>query len=254
MANLFTRYTAKAVGTVPVTLLTGAASTQTTAIGLTASNTTASPITINVYVTNSSSSASFTGVATATDILTVTSVTGTIYAGTSLTGPEVANGTTVLVQLTSSSANVAAPSFSAGGAPGFNSVKLSSVANIVVGQIVTGVGLAASTFVTSVNSASATVTLSNNFTIQATGNYAFKAAGGAGTYTISSSQTISSATLYTDNSIYLLKNGVVPVGGSLALFGADTGRLVLNTADKFNVVSSAAASADVILSVLEITS
>lgn len=53
MANLFTSYVAKNVGTSASTLLTVAASTQTTVIGLTVANTTSSQITCDVYVTRS---------------------------------------------------------------------------------------------------------------------------------------------------------------------------------------------------------
>lgn len=51
---------------------------------------------------------------------------------------------------------------------------------------------------------------------------------------------------------YIVKSATVPVGGSLALFGSD-GKLVINTGDAVVVVSSAATSADVILSCLQIT-
>jgi len=51
---------------------------------------------------------------------------------------------------------------------------------------------------------------------------------------------------------YVVKNATVPVGGSLALFGAD-GKIVLNTGDAFTVVSSTATSADAILSCLQIS-
>ena len=108
MANTFTRYVSKNVGTTPVVLVTAASATQTTLIGLTLANTSASPITVSIYVT-------------------------------------------------------------------------------------------------------------------------------------------ASATNY-----YLVNNATIPVGGSLALFGAD-GKLVLNTGDAFTVVSSAANSADVIVSALQIT-
>jgi hypothetical protein len=53
MANTFTRYNSKSVGTTPVVLVTAASATQTTAIGLTLANTTTSPITVSVYVTAS---------------------------------------------------------------------------------------------------------------------------------------------------------------------------------------------------------
>lgn len=51
---------------------------------------------------------------------------------------------------------------------------------------------------------------------------------------------------------YVVKGAVVPVGSSLALFGAD-GKLVLNTGDAFTVVASAASSTDVVLSCLQIS-
>ena len=51
---------------------------------------------------------------------------------------------------------------------------------------------------------------------------------------------------------YVVNSATIPVGGSLALFGGD-GKLVLNTGDAFTVVSSAANSADVIVSALQIT-
>jgi hypothetical protein len=51
---------------------------------------------------------------------------------------------------------------------------------------------------------------------------------------------------------YIVNNATIPVGGSLALFGAD-GKLVLNTGDAFKVQSSAASSCDAILSCLQIS-
>jgi hypothetical protein len=53
MANTFTRYVAKGVGTSASTLLTAGASTQTTVIGLTVANTTSSPISVSVLITAS---------------------------------------------------------------------------------------------------------------------------------------------------------------------------------------------------------
>jgi len=57
----------------------------------------------------------------------------------------------------------------------------------------------------------------------------------------------SSATDY-----YLIKTGVVPVGGSLVIVGGDQ-KVVLEAADALKVVMSAASSADVVISYLEIT-
>ena len=50
---------------------------------------------------------------------------------------------------------------------------------------------------------------------------------------------------------YLIKSGVVPVGGSLVVVGGDQ-KVVLEAADVLKVVTSAASSADAIASVLEI--
>jgi hypothetical protein len=51
---------------------------------------------------------------------------------------------------------------------------------------------------------------------------------------------------------YIVKNAVIPVGGSLVPVGGDQ-KLVLEATDALKVVSDTASSADVIASVLEIT-
>jgi hypothetical protein len=51
---------------------------------------------------------------------------------------------------------------------------------------------------------------------------------------------------------YLVKGASVPVGGALVPIGGDQ-KVVLEAADAIKVVSSAASSADVTLSILEIT-
>ena len=51
---------------------------------------------------------------------------------------------------------------------------------------------------------------------------------------------------------YLIKSGVVPVGSSLVVVGGDQ-KVVLEAADALKVVTSAASSADVVCSLLEIT-
>jgi hypothetical protein len=53
MANTFTSYVNKNVGTSAATVVTVGASTQTTIIGLAVANTTSSPITTDVYMTRS---------------------------------------------------------------------------------------------------------------------------------------------------------------------------------------------------------
>jgi hypothetical protein len=53
MANVFTSYPAKNVGTSPSTLVTVASATTTTVIGLSVANTSAADITVDVYITRS---------------------------------------------------------------------------------------------------------------------------------------------------------------------------------------------------------
>lgn len=53
MANTFTSYVQRNIGTSAVAMVTVASATQTTCIGLTVANTTASTITVDIYVTRS---------------------------------------------------------------------------------------------------------------------------------------------------------------------------------------------------------
>ena len=53
MANTFTSYVNKDVGTSAATVVTVGASTQTTVIGMSCANTTTSPVTVDAYITRS---------------------------------------------------------------------------------------------------------------------------------------------------------------------------------------------------------
>jgi hypothetical protein len=53
MANVFTSYANKSVGTSAATVVTIGASTQTTIIGMSCANTTTSPVTVDAYFTRS---------------------------------------------------------------------------------------------------------------------------------------------------------------------------------------------------------
>lgn len=53
MANTFTSYLNKDVGTSAATVVTVGAGTQTTVIGMSCANTTASPVTVDAYITRS---------------------------------------------------------------------------------------------------------------------------------------------------------------------------------------------------------
>lgn len=64
--------------------------------------------------------------------------------------------------------------------------------------------------------------------------------------------TVSVYIVVSSDTYYLVKDATVPVGGSLVPIGGDQ-KLVLENGDSLRVISSAATSADVIASVLEIT-
>jgi hypothetical protein len=249
--NTFTRYVQKNVGTSAVTMLTAANTTQTTVIGMTAANTTSSPITVSAYLNNSFSATGATSGSSTT--LTITALaSGLITNNQVITGTGISGTVTIVTQLTATGTAVATIAYSSGGASGANTVTLANVTGVLVGQLVSGTNLPAGTFVLSVNTTTNTITTSNAFTGTASGNYVFYTPGGIGTYTMSSAQTISSTTISSNTNFYVVNAATVPVGGSLALFGGD-GKLVLNTNDAFVVVSSAATSADFILSCLQIS-
>ena len=70
---------------------------------------------------------------------------------------------------------------------------------------------------------------------------------------VAASNITVSATLTSGSStVFLVKNATVPVGGSVVLIGG-TQKLVLTSTNYLSVVSSAATSADVVVSVLEIS-
>lgn len=69
-----------------------------------------------------------------------------------------------------------------------------------------------------------------------------------------SASPITASAYFTRSAVdyYLIKNATVPVGSSLVLVGGDQ-KVVLIPSDVLKVVTSAAASADVVTSVLNIT-
>jgi len=134
----------------------------------------------------------FTGT-TSGNVLTVGSVTfGTIAGGQGLLGGggAVPSSTGIIAQLTPTGASAAAsPTIISGGAAGTFTATVSSVTNIQVGQIVTGVGIGVTVFVQAINGT--VVTLTRAFTAAASGTYNFYASGGLGTYSISTASSLS---------------------------------------------------------------
>lgn len=137
----------------------------------------------------------FTG-SIATTTLTVTAVaSGRLFPGQILSGTGVTAGTYVYLQLSSTAAAVATPTYVSGGAIGATTFVVSSTVGIEVRQFVSGTGVPANTRVIDVNTSTNTVTLSAAFTVQAAGTYTFRPWGYEGTYSVSPSQTAASTTI-----------------------------------------------------------
>jgi len=133
----------------------------------------------------------------ATGTLTVTAITsGTLTEGATISGSGITGGTTI-AQITSSASAVANPTFTSGGASGQNTLVVSSVSSLVVGQLVIGTGVPANTFLQTISGT--TLTLTRNLTVQAAGGYSFYTPGGLGTYTTTPSQTVSPTTITATN-------------------------------------------------------
>ena len=144
-------------------------------------------------VTLTSGGSGYTG-SIATTTLTVTAVTdGGLYPGMVIDGSGVTAGSSIVNQLTSTGTADFTTTYVSGGAVSSNTFVVSSTSGIGVGQLVSGTGIPTGTFVLSISDT--TLTLSNTFTVTATGTYNFYTTGGVGTYKISPSQTVSSTTI-----------------------------------------------------------
>lgn len=161
----------------------------------------------------------------ASTTMTITSITsGRFYPGMILSGTGVTSGTYVYLQLSSTETAVATPTFVSGGAPGVATVVLSSVTGIEERQFVSGTGVPANTRVIHVDTATNTVTLSANFTIQAAGTYSFLPWGYKGTYSVSPSQTVAAGTTITgttDTKITVAQSGLYNVQFSFQFTNPD---------------------------------
>lgn len=166
----------------------------------------------------------FTG-SIATTTLTVTAMTsGRLYPGQLLSGTGVTAGTYVYLQLSSTYAAAATPTWVSGGAIGATTVVLSSVTGIEARQFVSGTGVPANTRVISVNTSTNTVTLSAAFTVQAAGTYTFRPWGYTGTYSVSPSQTVASTTITgtTSSKIAVEQSGIYNVQFSAQFANTDS--------------------------------
>jgi len=104
---------------------------------------------------------------TSSTIAVVTgSITGTALAVTAVTSGTLQTGATLTAQI-----GLVSPTYSSGGAPAQNQFVISSATGVSAGQTVTGTGIPSGSTVSAV--AGTTITISNNFTVQAAGTYNF---------------------------------------------------------------------------------
>ena len=137
----------------------------------------------------------------ATTTLTVTAVaSGAIAPNHFITGTGVTTYTSVVNQLTATNTATVTATFTQA-TTGSNTIVLSTytvgtVALIAVGQFVQPIsGIPSGTYVTAVNPTTNTITISNVTTGAVSGSASLYTAGQAGTYTVSSTQTVSSTTI-----------------------------------------------------------
>jgi len=114
------------------------------------------------------------------------------------------------------------------------------MANAFLSETDTGIGTSPATILTCGASTETTViglSISNIVTSQITVDVQLDASG---------------RTSGAEDSVYIVKDAPIPVGGSLVVVGGDQ-KLVLEPGDTVKVTSSQASSADVVLSHLDIT-
>ena len=127
------------------------------------------------------------------------------------------SNTYVTNQLTSTSTPIVTATFTQA-STGVNTIVLSTYtvgtsASVLVGQFVQPVsGIPVGTYVTAFNPTTNTITISNNTTGAVSGSASLYTAGQAGTYTVSSSQTVSSTTITLGGMIW---TALTPASGTV---------------------------------------
>lgn len=162
-------------------------------------------------------------------ILTVTdSASGVLAKGQVIYGNNVLQGTSIVNQLTSTMASTATTTASSGGTAGDDSFDVASATNIAIGQIVSGTGVQAGTYVTNISST--TITLSKTFTANAAGTYNFREVGKKGTYTVNLTQTAASgiiAGVPTTLVAETINSGTLAIGQTITGTGITAGTRIV---------------------------
>jgi hypothetical protein len=179
-----------------------------------------------IYWLQNGSANSSTAVTTgsiSTTTLTISAVaSGALTPGMLIAGTGVSTPTYIVNQATSTAA-VASPILSSGGSGGTNTFVVSSATGIVAGQLVTGTNIPAGSYVISTYTSGTTITLVNywgypsNFVSAGSGTYNFYTPGGAGTYTVSITQSVSSTTITGYSTITPIASGAYNLVSSTAL-------------------------------------
>lgn len=138
----------------------------------------------------------------ASTTLTCTAISsGRFYPAMILSGTGVTAGTYIYLQLSSTATPITGTQtrVSGGGVGTAVFVVSGGAGNIEARQFVSGTGVPANTRVVSAvydsGTGQTTVTLSANFTVNASGNYVFRPWGYQGTYSVNPSQTVASTTI-----------------------------------------------------------
>jgi hypothetical protein len=171
------------------------ATTATTAVKLSSTNFTVEEDTEAgklVFIARNTFTASISG-----SVMTVMVANpGTVIFGAALTGDGVSVGTVVQAQLTSTETAITTKSYASGGASGATSFVVNNSTGIAAGQLISGLGVPAGTYVSDRYVSGTTINLVNRLrqpvalTTQAGGSYAFLPTAGKGTYSVNVSQPV----------------------------------------------------------------
>ena len=123
---------------------------------------------------------------------TITSPVGSFFPGMILSGGTTTTGTVITAQISSTGGAGGTQNFASGGTAGTTSVTLAAGTSFVAGQLITGTGLFANTYITSV--AGAVITVSQPFHTNAVGSYTSFTSTVAGGYYVTPAQTGTTAT------------------------------------------------------------
>lgn len=127
-------------------------------------------------------------------VLTVTAISsGTVTLDTFITATGILPSTKVLEQITAT--NTASATVAATGTSGNNFFTVASLSGILVGQFVSGASIPSNSYVTSINSGTSTIFISNNLSGPLAATVNFYTKGSTGTYLVNVAQTLAATSI-----------------------------------------------------------